>query len=89
MAGMVYAVSQGVERQSANDPQIQLARDAAARLAKGETPAAVAAPSGLDIAATLSISHRTADAHVEHILVKLGFTSRTQIAAWVVQRHAS
>ncbi|WP_062993085.1 helix-turn-helix transcriptional regulator [Nocardia anaemiae] len=35
------------------------------------------------IAARLSISHRTADRHVEHILVKLGFTKRAQIAAWV------
>jgi DNA-binding NarL/FixJ family response regulator len=39
------------------------------------------------IAATLVISQRTAQGHVEHILAKLGFTSRTQIAAWVVE-HA-
>jgi DNA-binding NarL/FixJ family response regulator len=30
--------------------------------------------------AGLVMSPRTAEAHVEHILVKLGFTSRTQIA---------
>lgn len=54
MAGLLYATSQAVIRQGANDPQIQMARDAAARLAKGETPAAVAAPTGLDIATTLS-----------------------------------
>jgi non-specific serine/threonine protein kinase len=36
-----------------------------------------------DIADTLVISPRTAEAHVEHILTKLGFTSRTQVAAWV------
>lgn len=35
------------------------------------------------IAETLVISLRTADAHVEHILVKLGFHSRAQIASWV------
>jgi non-specific serine/threonine protein kinase len=35
------------------------------------------------IAERLVISHRTAQGHVEHILAKLGFTSRTQIAAWV------
>ncbi|WP_067665213.1 LuxR C-terminal-related transcriptional regulator [Nocardia miyunensis] len=34
------------------------------------------------IAADLVISVRTAETHVEHILTKLGFTSRTQIAAW-------
>jgi DNA-binding CsgD family transcriptional regulator len=35
------------------------------------------------IAATLVISQRTAEGHVEHVLTKLGFTSRAQIAAWV------
>jgi predicted ATPase/DNA-binding CsgD family transcriptional regulator len=34
-----------------------------------------------EIAERLVISKRTADAHVEHILAKLGFSSRTQIAA--------
>jgi non-specific serine/threonine protein kinase len=36
-----------------------------------------------DIAKRLFIAPRTAEAHVEHILVKLGFNSRTQIATWV------
>ncbi len=36
------------------------------------------------IAAQLVISRRTAEGHVEHILTKLGFTSRAQIAAWAV-----
>lgn len=35
-----------------------------------------------EIATKLVISPRTADAHVEHILAKLGFRSRTQIASW-------
>lgn len=35
-----------------------------------------------DIAAELVISLRTAEGHIEHILSKLGFTSRAQIAAW-------
>jgi non-specific serine/threonine protein kinase len=37
------------------------------------------------IAAKLAISPRTADSHVEHILTKLGFTSRAQIAAWITE----
>ncbi|MDX6328440.1 MAG: hypothetical protein QOI83_823, partial [Streptomycetaceae bacterium] len=37
--------------------------------------------SNREIAERLVISKRTADAHVEHILAKLGATSRTQIAA--------
>ncbi|MFC9838455.1 ATP-binding protein [Rhodococcus sp. NPDC127530] len=40
------------------------------------------------IAAKLFISPRTAQGHVERILSKLGYTSRTQIAAWLIeQRH--
>ncbi|GAA10573.1 MULTISPECIES: ATP-binding protein [Gordonia] len=36
-----------------------------------------------EIATKLTISPRTVDAHVDHILTKLGFRSRTQIARWV------
>ncbi|WP_223839236.1 ATP-binding protein [Saccharopolyspora pogona] len=39
--------------------------------------------SNKQIAQTLVISQRTAEAHVEHILTKLSFTSRSQIAAMV------
>jgi predicted ATPase/DNA-binding CsgD family transcriptional regulator len=35
------------------------------------------------IAAVLTLSMRTVDGHVEHILSKLGFGSRSQVAAWV------
>ncbi|GAA4479334.1 hypothetical protein GCM10023094_24310 [Rhodococcus olei] len=38
-----------------------------------------------EIAARLTISPRTAQGHVEHLLTKLGFTSRAQIAAWITQ----
>ncbi|MGW5388123.1 protein kinase domain-containing protein [Nocardia sp. NPDC003963] len=38
------------------------------------------------IANRLVISQRTAQGHVEHILTKLGFTSRAQIAAWVAEQ---
>lgn len=38
------------------------------------------------IAAELVISQRTAEGHVEHIMTKLGFTSRTQIAAWLIRQ---
>jgi predicted ATPase/DNA-binding NarL/FixJ family response regulator len=41
-----------------------------------------------EIAAALVISQRTAEAHVEHILSKLGFTSRSQIAAWIAQQSS-
>jgi non-specific serine/threonine protein kinase len=36
-----------------------------------------------EIAARLVIADRTAESHLEHIRIKLGFTSRSQIAAWM------
>ena len=36
-----------------------------------------------DIATRLVISQRTAESHLQHILAKLGFRSRSQIAAWL------
>ena len=45
--------------------------------------------SNRDVASRLVISPRTAETHVEHILTKLGFTSRAQIAAWVVEEESS
>jgi predicted ATPase/DNA-binding CsgD family transcriptional regulator len=43
--------------------------------------------SNKEIANTLVISQRTAEGHVEHILAKLGFTTRVQIAAWVAEQR--
>lgn len=45
--------------------------------------------SNKEIAASLVISLRTAEAHVEHILSKLGFSSRSQVAAWVTEQRAA
>jgi predicted ATPase/DNA-binding CsgD family transcriptional regulator len=38
-----------------------------------------------DIAARLVLSVRTVEAHVDHILTKLGFHTRTQLAAWAYE----
>jgi non-specific serine/threonine protein kinase len=38
-----------------------------------------------EIAERLYLSKRTIDSHVEHIFTKLGFSSRTQLAAWVAE----
>jgi len=43
--------------------------------------------SNKEIATKLVISPRTAEGHVEHILGKLGFTSRAQIAVWVAEHR--
>jgi len=40
------------------------------------------------IARRLYLSRPTVASHVAHILTKLGFSSRAQIAAWAAQRRA-
>jgi len=39
------------------------------------------------IARRLSLSSRTVDKHVEHVMAKLGASSRTQVVAWVVRQQ--
>jgi predicted ATPase/DNA-binding CsgD family transcriptional regulator len=53
-------------------------REIAARIAQGLTNST--------IAGDLVISERTVTTHVTNILSKLGFSSRTQIAAWAVEK---
>jgi non-specific serine/threonine protein kinase len=64
----------------------------AGQLTRRETEIAQLIAAGLsnkEIAARLVIAQRTAEGHVEHILAKLGFTSRSQVAAWVVQTRST
>ncbi|GII49326.1 LuxR family transcriptional regulator [Planotetraspora silvatica] len=42
-----------------------------------------------EISSALVIAQRTTESHVKHILTKLGFRSRTQIAAWMTARKAA
>jgi DNA-binding NarL/FixJ family response regulator len=58
-----------------HDPLSGREREVAALVAQGM--------SNRDIAAELVLSERTAANHVQHILTKLGFANRSQIAAWV------
>jgi tetratricopeptide (TPR) repeat protein len=53
-------------------------REVAALIAQGKT--------SREIADLLVVSERTAEVHVSNILGKLGFTSRAQIAVWIVER---
>ena len=41
------------------------------------------------IAVRLSLSERTAQNHVQHILTKLGLSNRSQITAWVAAQRVS
>ncbi|MDF3150007.1 LuxR C-terminal-related transcriptional regulator, partial [Streptomyces sp. T21Q-yed] len=59
---------------------------AGARLTRRETEVAELVAQGLanqQIADRLVIARRTAEGHVERILGKLGFSNRSQIAAWM------
>ncbi|WP_019971339.1 protein kinase domain-containing protein [Mycobacterium sp. 141] len=62
-----------------NDALTRREREVAALIAEGMT--------NKEIAAKLVIARRTVEAHIEHILGKLGFISRTQIAVWVVEQR--
>jgi DNA-binding NarL/FixJ family response regulator len=63
------------------------AAGAAPRLTAREQEVAVLVAQGLsnrEIADRLTITERTAENHVRHVLARLGFRSRAQIAAWAV-----
>lgn len=50
LSGLVYVTGQQVLRMSADDPQIQIARDAAYRLSQGATPESVVGSDSVDVA---------------------------------------
>jgi non-specific serine/threonine protein kinase len=63
--------------------------DRAKRLTRREREVAALVAGGLgnrQIAEQLFLSKRTVDSHIEHIFTKLGFSSRTQLATWVLER---
>jgi predicted ATPase/DNA-binding CsgD family transcriptional regulator len=72
------------------DPGPPLASSEPSPLTRRELEVADLVADGLsnpEIAARLVISVRTAQGHVENILRKLGFNSRSLIAAWVTERR--
>ncbi len=79
-----YALGERLQKDSGPSGSVKLTkreRQVAELIAEGLTNKA--------IAARLVISQRTAQGHVEHILTKLGFNSRAQVAAWVVEERQS
>ena len=58
------------------------------KLTRREREVAVLVAGGLgnrEIAEQLFLSKRTVDSHMEHIFTKLGFSSRTRLASWVLE----
>ncbi|MEV0247812.1 LuxR C-terminal-related transcriptional regulator [Nocardia sp. NPDC050712] len=79
---MSYAL--GTEPEPAPVPKAEVA-DVLTRREKDVARLVAAGYSNKAIATELVISIRTAESHVDHILTKLGCTSRTQIAGWATR----
>jgi predicted ATPase/DNA-binding CsgD family transcriptional regulator len=80
-------VATALERQPrVRVPESPVDATAGLGLTKREREVAALIAQGLsnrDIAAQLVVAQRTAEGHVENLLSKLGFTSRTQVAGWL------
>ncbi len=72
------ATTAGLRATRANAVLTHRQQEVATLIARGHT--------NREIAAKLVITERTAATHVQHILNRLGFGSRSQIAAWAVER---
>jgi predicted ATPase/DNA-binding CsgD family transcriptional regulator len=86
--GRQMTVTAALEYALADEPGEAWRPDPRQALTRRETEVAMLAASGLtnrDIAARLCLSVRTVEVHVDHILTKLGFRTRTQLAAWAHQ----
>ncbi|KAA1419353.1 LuxR family transcriptional regulator [Nocardioides humilatus] len=84
-----YALCGGDEE---DDPDDQSAATISSPLTAREQQVADLVAQGMTnrgIAETLVIARRTAETHVEHILAKLGFSNRSQIATWVTERRGA
>jgi predicted ATPase/DNA-binding CsgD family transcriptional regulator len=85
------ALAHALGKETGTTPEAGIAPSAtpACPLSRREQEVAELVAKGMsnkEIAATLVIAQRTAESHVENILTKLGFSSRTQIAAWAIER---
>ena len=76
----------------ANEPDDAPPPGSRPTLTRREAEVAALAARGLtnrDIAAQLFLSVRTVEVHVDHILTKLGFHTRTQLAVWALEAGLS
>jgi len=75
-------------REASSGPRSSKAASSAGGLSKRELEVARLVASGMTsraIAESLFLSERTVESHLEHILTKLGFSSRAQVAVWVAE----
>ncbi|MDP9861801.1 MULTISPECIES: ATP-binding protein [Streptosporangium] len=87
--GLEGAIAYALGEEAAGDPPA--GRDSGwAPLTRREWEVAELVAEGLtnrQIAHRLMVLQRTVDSHVEHILAKLGFSARAQVAAWATRRR--
>jgi DNA-binding NarL/FixJ family response regulator len=76
---IAYAIATREAETAATAELTAREREVAVLIARGQ--------SNREIAEALMIAERTAANHVEHILNKLGFHSRTQVATWVTEQR--
>jgi DNA-binding CsgD family transcriptional regulator len=83
--GRRMTVQDAVAAALANEPEDGTRRGPRHGLTRREQEVATLVARGMtsrEVAAELYISVRTVEVHVDHILTKLGFRTRTQLAAW-------
>jgi predicted ATPase/DNA-binding CsgD family transcriptional regulator len=83
--GRQMTLAEALECALADKPEEAWRTGPRQELTRREAEVAVLAARGLtnrEIAARLCLSVRTVEVHVDHILTKLGFRTRTQLAAW-------
>jgi predicted ATPase/DNA-binding NarL/FixJ family response regulator len=86
---LAYALEERAEHDAAQTAGPGDGERSTAPLTRRQTEVARLIGRGLtnrDIAAKLVISQRTAEGHVEQIMHRLGFASRSQIAVWISER---
>ncbi len=85
-----YAVVPGQAGSDSGEPAALSTPAQGTRLSPRENEVAALIAGGLSnrqIADRLVIAERTVTSHVEHILNKLSFHSRTQVAAWATEQR--
>jgi predicted ATPase/DNA-binding CsgD family transcriptional regulator len=86
--GRTLSPAEAVDLVLANEPDEAPLRGSSPMLTRREAEVAALAARGLtnrDIAAQLFLSVRTVEVHIDHILTKLGFHTRTQLAVWALE----